>query len=496
MLFYLTLLILCVGCGLGNVAQGLTFGVIGDWGLGAYANGHCPEIISTRRYTELCGRLGCNFTISVGDNFYCSDVAFCIRHSFEEAMKDVPGPFFPCTGNHDNVNAQIQYSKRNPRWYWPSRYYTVKLPIDDTGHTVQLFALDSLDYSLWKGRQHDWLVEELKRSNARWKIIFGHYPTTGSGRHKRVGSVGGINQLMSQFNVQAYFSGHDHIVEVNNIEGRVLALSGGMSRGALMAYATGGKARKFTLTSPSEYSPYKQAWPSHGFITVDLAPNTMNLNVWDSAGGMHYEFVVTHDWMQKVMELPPAARHTWPPPDVVLQAMKDEHALPRGPGGGTVFFANGTRVTLPGDNDGRGGRDSTGTPSGYSAAPPTPVLKLPPTPVPDYIQYAVFTECEMCNKKFRAGKRFTLRINGETLSLNHRLYLTDRSDGCDDAHRGNHVLPGTRIETPLFNTLLLNVTRVVERVYVCLSVDAGATYSRLLREDTVEELYTFSITAL
>ncbi|RNF24672.1 putative Tartrateresistant acid phosphatase type 5 [Trypanosoma conorhini] len=495
MLIVLALLFLSVGCGLDNVAHGLTFGVIGDWGLGAHANGHGPEIISTRRYTEVCGRLGCNFTISVGDNFYCSDVAFCIRHSFEVAMRNVSGPFFPCTGNHDNVKAQIEYAKRNPRWYWPSRYYTVKLPIDDTGHTVQLFAVDSLDYSLWNGRQLGWLTEELRRSNSRWKIIFGHYPTTGSGRHKRVGSVGRIHQLMKQFNVQAYFSGHDHIVEVNNIEGRVLALSGGMSRGALMAYAIAGQARRFTLTSPSEYSPYRQAWPSHGFITVDLAPNTMNANVWDSAGGMHYEFVVTHDWMQKVMLLPPTARNTWPPPRVVLQAMKDERTLPRGPGGGTIFFANGTRITLPGDDD-RGGRDSTWTPSGHSSAPPAPASRPPPTPVPDYIQYGVFTECEACNMRPRAGRRFTLRITGETLDLNHRLYLTDRPDGCGDASRGTHVLPGTRIETPLCNTFMLNVARVVDRVYVCFSVDAGATYSRLLREDTVDESYTFSITAL
>ena len=34
-------------------------------------------------------------------------------------------------GNHDrrgNIEAQIEYSKRNPRWVLPSRYYAFEIP--------------------------------------------------------------------------------------------------------------------------------------------------------------------------------------------------------------------------------------------------------------------------------------------------------------------------------------------------------------------------------
>ncbi|RNF13894.1 putative Tartrateresistant acid phosphatase type 5 [Trypanosoma cruzi] len=96
----------------------------GDRGLGAHANCYGPEIVSTRLWTDACGKFGCNFTISVGDNFYCSKAAFCIWHSFEYAIKDVSVTSFPFAENHEMMKAQIEYSKRYPRWYWPSCYYT------------------------------------------------------------------------------------------------------------------------------------------------------------------------------------------------------------------------------------------------------------------------------------------------------------------------------------------------------------------------------------
>ncbi|KAH9578041.1 Calcineurin-like phosphoesterase domain [Trypanosoma melophagium] len=512
-------------CG-SSVAHGLTFGVIGDWGLGGYASGWNAEIISTRRYVEVCGRLGCNFTISVGDNFYCGDLSYCIRHSFEEDMKNVSGPFFPCKGNHDNMGGQLQYAKRNPRWYWPSPYYTVKLPIDDTGYTVQLFALDTNDHSLQGGHQYNWLVRELQASNARWKIMFGHHPTAGSGRHRRERMVNKLNWIMKAYNAQVYFSGHDHIVEVNNLEGRVLAISGGMSRGAMMAHGIGGSARRFTLTSPGEYSRYIQPWATHGFLTVDLAPNTMNLQVWASAGGMHYEFVVTHDWMARVGELPAEARNYWPPPEVVLQAMKDERKLPPGPGGGVVFNADGTRMgsvprgeNTPGKNNtntttttGNKTTATTNTTSNTSTTgnttsntsgntntstpevPPVPSLKPPPpAPVPEYVRYALSTECENCDGKPRVGKRFTLHINGVTLGPQHRLFLTTRPEGCEVTGNERHLLPGTRVETPQRNTLQFNVSEQVDNAYVCLSMDAGTTYDKIFREDTIDESNLFSV---
>ncbi|ORC90463.1 putative Tartrateresistant acid phosphatase type 5 [Trypanosoma theileri] len=500
-----------------NVVHGLTFGVIGDWGLGGYASAWNSEIISTRRYAEVCGKLGCNFTISVGDNFYCGDLSYCIRHSFEEDMKNISGPFFPSRGNHDNLGGQLAYAKRNPRWYWPSPYYTVKLPIDDTGYTVQLFAVDTVDRSLQGGHQYNWLVKELQASDARWKIIFGHYPTAGSGRHRRMKMVSKLNWIMKEYNAQVYFSGHDHIVEVNNLEGRVLAISGGMSRGAMMAHGIGGSARRFTLTSPNEYSRYVQPWAIHGFLTVDLAPNTMSLQVWASGGGMHYEFVVTHDWMQRVMELPPEERNFWPPPEVVLQSMKDERKLPPGPGGGIVFNADGTRMgfeqqgnntpnkdkneTTPGntnttnttnttENTSNTSRTDTNTPE----TPTVPAFKpLPPAAVPEYVRYALSTECENCDGKPRVGKRFTLHINGITLGPQHRLFLTSRVEGCEITGIGRHLLPGTSVETPRRNILQFNVSKQVNKAYVCLSIDAGATYGKIFREDTLDESNVFSV---
>jgi hypothetical protein len=493
---------------LAHTTLGLTFGVIGDWGMGGFPSGWYPEIRSTMQYNEMSEFLGVNFTISCGDNIYCGNVFECMQNSFELGFKS-QGPFFPSVGNHDNPGPQMEYTKRSKRWVFPARYYTVKMPIDETSYTVQIFAVDTTDGGLGGGGQFQWLTSELAKSDARWKFIFGHYPTVGSGRHKRVGTVGRIHGIMSDYNAQAFFVGHDHIVEVSNVGGRLHGLSGGMSRGGMMLRGIGGGFRKFTLTSPSEYNTWKTDWPSHGFLTGDLSPNVLNLHAFDSNGGMTYELSLTWDWLKKVGSMPAAQQQEWPAPDIVLQAYKDEVKLPRGCGGGIIFTPDGPQPSaIQGNCAGPTPAPSPSPPT--APVPPTPQPVPTPAPivtlaqeqltnppeaqraVPAYVKYAVSTECAPCNGQPTIDVPFTVAILGMSVSSLCRMFLTTSPVGCDIIDKPQ-LLAGTAVLSRQVNLVTFTVSGLSTEAYVCFSVDKGATYSRLLRIDDVFESPEFIV---
>jgi hypothetical protein len=500
-------LYLLLACCCLTAVHGLTFGVIGDWGMGGFPTGWYPEIRSSMQYNEMSEFLGVNFTLSVGDNIYCGNVFECMQNSFELGLQS-PAPFFPSVGNHDNAGPQMEYTRRSKRWIFPSRYYTVKMPIDETSYTVQIFSVDTTDGGLGGGGQYQWLDAELRKSDARWKFIFGHYPTVGSGRHKRVGTVGQIHSLMSRHNAQAFFVGHDHIVEVSNVGGRLHGISGGMSRGGMMLRGIGGGFRKFTLTSPSEYNTWKTDWPSHGFITGDLSPNVLNVHVFDTNGGMVYELSLTWDWLSKVGSMPSAAQGEWPAPEIVLQAYKDEVKLPKGCGGGVVFTQNGA---VPSSIQGNCSAPTPSPPSQAPAPPtpappatPVPVVTLPQAqgqitsppeaqkPVPSYVKYSVSTECGPCNGIPTVDVPFTVAITGVSASSLCRLFLTSSPVGCDIIDKPQ-LLPGTAVLSPQENLITFTVTGLASEAYVCFSLDKGATYTRLVRLDDVFESPEFVI---
>lgn len=505
------LLLLLSAVILSHTATSLTFGVVGDWGMGGYAVGWYAEIRSALQFNEQCAFLKCNFTLSAGDNIYCGNVGECFERSFVQGFKE-GNTFFPSIGNHDNVGPQIAYTQVNPRWKFLNRYYHVKLPIDDTGYTVQIFALDTTDGSLGGGGQLAWLETELAKTDARWKVVFGHYPTLGSGRHKRVGTVNRLHDIMHKYNVQAFFCGHDHIVEMNNYGGRVIGISGGMARGGMMWRGLGGATRRFTLTSPGEYNTYSPDWPTHGFMTVDLSPNVMNVNVFEANGGMYYDMSVTWDWMQKrVSSQAAAVQNQWPSPEIVLEAYKEEAKLPLGPGGGVVFRPDGSaapssvtpRTAAPGGTLPPETPAPTATPSPVETPVPAATIpvKEPATAqpqedaksaVPTFVKYAVSSECVECSNVPTIDVPFTVFVQGMSVSTLCRIFLTSSALGCDVREKPN-ILSGTTVLTPTSNVVPFTVTGVATTAYVCFSIDKGQTYTRLARADSIFEAPDFVI---
>lgn len=145
-----------------------------------------------------------------GDNIYPNGEMERIQAVFEkpyQILLEKGVKFQACLGNHDirtaNGDLQLDY----PGFNMQGRYYTFRQ------EPIQFFALDTnrnADFST----QWIWLEEQLKRSDAPWKVVFAHHPVYSSGIH------GGNKQLrerltplFQKYGVQLYINGHDHNYE-------------------------------------------------------------------------------------------------------------------------------------------------------------------------------------------------------------------------------------------------------------------------------------------
>lgn len=151
-----------------------------------------------------------DWVILAGDNIYNNGEIEKIEAVFEkpyQALLENGVKFYACLGNHDirtaNGDPQVQY----PGFNMGGRYYTFRREI------VQFWALDTNGNADWPS-QLPWLEQELSRSDAPWKIVFGHYQIYASGHY-------GLNQplietltpLFEKYGVQLYINGHEHSYE-------------------------------------------------------------------------------------------------------------------------------------------------------------------------------------------------------------------------------------------------------------------------------------------
>jgi hypothetical protein len=88
--------------------------------------------------------------------------------------------FYATLGNHDwgfadSPAAEILYTWKSPSWRMPAPYYTF------TAGPMQFFAMDTNEVS---EAQLLWLKDELAKSRARWKLVYGHHPIYSAGAHE------------------------------------------------------------------------------------------------------------------------------------------------------------------------------------------------------------------------------------------------------------------------------------------------------------------------
>ena len=205
----------------------LVFFVLGDMGSGdrnqkavaRYMEKRCREI------EKLDG------LIFLGDNIYPDGAKNAYDPAFVKMIEDpyrsrclAKASFYPVLGNHDyqgSPQAQVAYSKLNPRWKMPNRFYSVHF-----NSFLNLIAIDSNKMDLCFDSNRcglDFFLDKSLNSNAKWTVVLSHYPLTSASKKGHIYT--GTNLLsyllkkVSCQKVDAWLSGHSHHLEQRALTG-------------------------------------------------------------------------------------------------------------------------------------------------------------------------------------------------------------------------------------------------------------------------------------
>ena len=183
----------------------LRFVSVADTGTGAV--GQYAVAAAMTRYHQLNSY---DLVILAGDNIYNNGEMEKIGAVFEkpyQVLLKQGVKFQACLGNHDvrtdNGDDQVRY----PGFNMSGRYYTFRRG------DVQSFALDTNHNADWKA-QLPWLEQELSRSDAPWKIVYGHHQIYSSAHYGvNHAFIKTLTPLFQKYGVQLYINGHDHVYE-------------------------------------------------------------------------------------------------------------------------------------------------------------------------------------------------------------------------------------------------------------------------------------------
>jgi len=129
-------------------------------------------------------------------------------------------------------------------------------------------------------KQLQWLDQVLSDSKADWKIVFGHFPVHSctTGEHGDTASlIKYLQPILEKHNVDAYFSGHDHILQHIQING-VDYLGSGAGAREHSGINKGYKGLKGTMTG------------KYGFMRHYLTSTFFATTFYDEDGKSSYSY--------------------------------------------------------------------------------------------------------------------------------------------------------------------------------------------------------------
>ncbi|MFJ4654611.1 metallophosphoesterase [Nocardia sp. NPDC088792] len=226
--------------------------ITGDAGTGTRSQWAVADAIR-----DLHRREPVSVALGLGDNIYeygpddADDPQFAEK--FEKPNDGLDFPWVMTLGNHDNSavapgdggwldrgNYEVKYHANSPRWWMPSRYYSVRIP--EKIPVVEFFVIDinplaayippflspywSVD-GQFMNDQRNWLDQAIAESPAKWKIACTHHPYLSNGPTGDAGNYDGIPVApMNGVYAKQFFedhvigkchilmSGHDHCLQV------------------------------------------------------------------------------------------------------------------------------------------------------------------------------------------------------------------------------------------------------------------------------------------
>lgn len=215
--------------------RGICFVAFGDWG-----ERNPDQARVAFAMSEVVKEKNCSFILSTGDNFYPNGVQSVDDKKWKEIFEDVyhheslsNKRWYITVGNHDyeqgwkGIQAQINYTKKSNRWYFPSRYYAEKINVekeknhndDDAFFSIQFVLIDTTN--IWDQEQQFWIDSILKKSQSSYIFVVGHNPVYSTGRYTNEMANTMLPKWFEKYNVTAYICGHEHhlqhIVKENGI---------------------------------------------------------------------------------------------------------------------------------------------------------------------------------------------------------------------------------------------------------------------------------------
>uniref|UniRef100_A0A915L500 Calcineurin-like phosphoesterase domain-containing protein n=1 Tax=Romanomermis culicivorax TaxID=13658 RepID=A0A915L500_ROMCU len=134
-------------------------------------------------------------------------------------------------GNHDhygNIMGQIGYTAINDRWIFPWLYYKLSYDLND-GTNIDLIVIDTVvlcefGHKFGRRKPHTykivevhwkWIENQLNKSKAHYIFVSGHNPVYSIGSHGPTKClIDKLKPMLEKYHVAAYFSGHDHNLQV------------------------------------------------------------------------------------------------------------------------------------------------------------------------------------------------------------------------------------------------------------------------------------------
>jgi tartrate-resistant acid phosphatase type 5 len=227
--------------------------IVGDWGRqGLHNQSDVAAVMGEVAHTTRP-----DFVISTGDNFYDSGLSSVQDDLFRSSFVDVYSspslkgvPWHAVLGNHDYGESGLSapekcpaadpdcfYSPlheldvglrtRDPRWHCERTFELslgegkAEIFFIDTNPFIEAYRnmswagqVGGLNEQSWRGQLKEF-EGRLAASKAQWKLVVGHHPVYSSGgAHGDTAELQQyIEPLLHKYNVQAYFSGHDHHLE-------------------------------------------------------------------------------------------------------------------------------------------------------------------------------------------------------------------------------------------------------------------------------------------
>lgn len=199
-----------------NDEQEVRLMFVGDTGSGDQNQQNVADFME-----QLCQTTDPAGVVLLGDNFYYTGVDSVGDPLWESRFEKVYAgdclkkqTFYAILGNHDyrgQPDAQIAYTRtRGGRWTMPARFYSLKF-----GSLLEIGAADTTisdRCGVSSLCSVDWLIEKLRESTSRWKVLVGHHPILSGGKYRSLKGLSHytLPELFCKSGASVYISGHDH----------------------------------------------------------------------------------------------------------------------------------------------------------------------------------------------------------------------------------------------------------------------------------------------